>query len=41
MISQKHCKINKTKQLGKYGMGNMQITKTLALNKTCAMKKWW
>ena len=41
MILQKDCIINKTKQLGEYGRGNMQITKTPTLNKTRAMKKWW
>ena len=42
MISQKDQKIKKTEQLGKYGRGNMYITKTPTLNKMCAMKKqWW
>ena len=41
-ISQKDCKKKKIEQLGKYGRGSMQITKTPTLNKTCAMKKrWW
>jgi hypothetical protein len=27
-------------QLGEYGEGNMQITKTPTSNKKCVMKKW-
>ena len=42
MISQKDHRIKKSTQLGIYGWGNMQITKTPTLCKTCAMKKqWW
>ena len=37
-ISQKIRKIKKIEQLGEYGMGNLQITKTLTLNKMCAMR---
>jgi hypothetical protein len=33
VILQKDCKIRKTKQLGKYGRGNMYITKTPTLNR--------
>jgi hypothetical protein len=39
MISQKDGKMKKIEQLGEYGRGNMQITKTPTLNKTCVMKK--
>ena len=42
MISQIKHKIKKTEQFGKYGKGNMQITKTPELNKMRAMKnRWW
>ena len=39
MISQKDRKTKKIEQLGECCRGNMQITKTPKLNKTCAMKK--
>jgi hypothetical protein len=35
----KNCKIKKIKQMGEYGRDNTKITKTIALNKKCAIKK--
>ena len=40
-ISQKDHKIKEIEQMGEYGKGNIQITKTMTLNKMCAMKKQW
>jgi hypothetical protein len=41
MISQKDRRIKRNEQLGEYGRGNMQITKTPTLKKKFAMKNWW